>query len=93
MVVTGTAAIMAGGTVIPQIQRHPPIARLVAPHARSAAPRPPLGVATAPNAAQPWYPAIVRPAMRTSPRGRNFVRIAARHSSHELGAVISCLGT
>ena len=43
MAVNGTADIMAGGIVIPQIQRHPPIALPVAPHARSAAQRPTLG--------------------------------------------------
>ena len=87
MAVNGTADIMAGGIVIPQIQRQPPIALPVAPHARSAALRPTLGDATAPNAAQPWCPAIVRTAMRTSPRVLSFARIAARRSSPELGVI------
>ena len=87
MAVNGTADIMAGGIVIPQIQRHPLIALPVAPHARSAAPRPTLGDATAPNAAQPWCPASVRTAMRTSPRALSFARIAARRSSPELGVI------
>ena len=87
MAVTGTAVIMAGGTVTPQIQRHPPIALPVAPHARSAAPRPTLGDATVPNVAQPWCPAIVRTAMRTSPRVLSSARIAARRSSPELGVI------
>jgi len=91
MAANGIADIMAGGIVTPQIQRRQPIALLVAPHARSAASRPTLGDATAPNAAQPWCPAIVRTAMRTSPRVLSFARIAARRSSPELGAVSSCL--
>ena len=93
MAVIGTAGIMAGEIVIPQIQRSPPIALPVAAHARSAALRPILGDATAPNVAQPWCPAIVWTAMRTSPRALSFARIAARRSRPDLGAVISCLNT
>lgn len=81
------AVIMAGETVTHQIQHHPSIALLVVHHAQSAAPRPTLGDATAPNAAQPWCPAIVRTAMRTSPRVLSFARIAARRSSPELAVI------
>ena len=83
MAVNGIADIMAGGVVTPQIQRRPPIALLVAPHARSAALRPTLGDATAPNVAQPWCPAIVRTATQTSPRVLSFARIVASRSSPE----------
>jgi hypothetical protein len=58
MAVIGTAGIMAGEIVIPQIQR-PTNSTTGGPHARSAALRPILGDATAPNVAQPWCPAIV----------------------------------
>lgn len=75
------------GNSYPSNSAPPPIALPVAPHARSAALRPTLGDATAPNAAQPWCPAIVRTAMRTSPRVLSFARIAARRSSPELGVI------
>ena len=82
MDVTGPV-ITAGGTVTPQIQRHPPIALPVAPHVRSAARRPTQGDATAPNVAQPWCPAIVLTATQTSPWVLSFARIVASRSSPE----------